>query len=59
MRKNLDICTKRSVGALIVEVGESVCLNIKTNEVKKFVSKYSKKKYFITEKEVFRVESYQ
>ncbi len=59
VRKNLDICTRRSVGAPIVEVGESVCLDIETNEAKKFVSKYLKKKYFITKEEVFCIKSYR
>ncbi len=59
MCKNLDICTKRSVRALIVEVSKSICLDIETNEAKKFVSKYLKKKYLIIEEKVFCVESYQ
>jgi hypothetical protein len=56
--KNLDICTKKSVIAPIVEVSKSVCLDIKTNKAKKFISKYLKKKYLITEKEVFYIKSY-
>jgi hypothetical protein len=59
MHKNLDICIKRSVGALVVEVGKSVCLNMETNKVKKFVSKYLKKKYLITKEDVFCIKSYQ
>jgi hypothetical protein len=59
VHKNLDICTKKSVRAPIVEVGESICLDMETNKAKKFVSKYLKKKYLITKEEVFCVKSYQ
>jgi hypothetical protein len=44
MHKNLNIHIKRLVKALIVKVSESICLNIEINKVKKFVSKYLKKK---------------
>jgi hypothetical protein len=51
--KNFNICIRRSVRALIVKVDESVCLDIKTNKAKKFVSKYPKKSTLLQKKRYF------
>jgi hypothetical protein len=47
--KNLEQHAKRFIAALIVEVDESICLEMQTNKAKKFVSKFPKKKYLILE----------